>query len=65
MNYSRRETLKLSATALAALSLGAAAGTTPAAAQGAPAAAQPDALVQAQLRTIADLPLRPDGSAVE
>jgi len=66
MNYSRRETLELSATALAALSLGAAAGAAPAAAQGAAApAAQPDALVQAQLRTIADLPLKPDGSAVE
>jgi DMSO/TMAO reductase YedYZ molybdopterin-dependent catalytic subunit len=66
MNYSRRETLELSATALAALSVGAAARTTPAAAQGAAAPApQPDALVQAQLRTIADLPLKPDGSAVE
>jgi DMSO/TMAO reductase YedYZ molybdopterin-dependent catalytic subunit len=67
MNYSRRETLELSATALAALSLGTAAGTAPAAAQGAQkqAPAQPDALVQTPLRNIADLPLRPDGSAVE
>ena len=65
MNYSRRETLELSATALAALSLGAAAGAAPAAAQGAAAAPPPDALVQAQLRTIANLPLKPDGSAVE
>jgi len=61
MNFSRRETLELSATALAALSLGA----TPAAAQGAPTPPQPDALVDARLRQIADLPLRPDGSAVE
>lgn len=66
MNYSRRQTLELSATALAALSVGAAARTTPAAAQGAAApAAQPDTLAPAQLRTIANLPLRPDGSAVE
>jgi DMSO/TMAO reductase YedYZ molybdopterin-dependent catalytic subunit len=62
MNYSRRETLEFSATALAALSLGAA---TKAAAQGAPAAPQPDTLAPAQLRSIAELPLRPDGSAVE
>jgi len=62
MNYSRRETLELSATALAVLSLGAA---TPAAAQGASATTQPDNLAPAQLRTIADLPLKPDGSAVE
>jgi DMSO/TMAO reductase YedYZ molybdopterin-dependent catalytic subunit len=65
MNFSRRETLEMSATALAALSLGAAAGAAPAAAQGAPAAPQPDTLAPAQLRTIADLPLRADGSAVE
>ena len=62
MNYSRRETLELSATALAALSVGA---VTPAAAQGAAPAAQPDRLVDTQLRTIANLPLKPDGSAVE
>jgi DMSO/TMAO reductase YedYZ molybdopterin-dependent catalytic subunit len=67
MNYSRRETLELSASALAALSLGTAAGGTPAAAQGAQkqAPAVPDALVQTPLRNIANLPLRPDGSAVE
>ncbi len=65
MDLSRRKTLELSATALAALSVGAAARTTPAAAQGAPAAPTPDTLAPAQLRTIADLPLRPDGSAVE
>jgi DMSO/TMAO reductase YedYZ molybdopterin-dependent catalytic subunit len=63
MKYSRRETLELSATALAALSVGAAASSTPAAAQGAPAA--PDRLVETPLRNIANLPLRPDGSAVE
>ena len=65
MDLSRRKTLELSATALAALSVGAAARMTPAAAQGAPAAPTPDTLAPAQLRTIADLPLRPDGSAVE
>jgi DMSO/TMAO reductase YedYZ molybdopterin-dependent catalytic subunit len=63
MKYSRRETLELSATALAALSVGAAASSTPAAAQGAPAA--PDRLVETPLRNIANLPLKPDGSAVE
>src|SRR5262245_5492680 len=66
MNYSRRDTLELSAAALAALSVGAAARPTPAAAQGKAAPApQPDALVQTQLRNIANLPLKPDGSAVE
>jgi DMSO/TMAO reductase YedYZ molybdopterin-dependent catalytic subunit len=65
MDLSRRKTLELSATALAAFSVGAAARTTPAAAQGAPAAPTPDTLAPAQLRTVADLPLRPDGSAVE
>jgi len=65
MKYSRRETLELSATALAALSIGASAGAAPAAAQGAQAPAPPDALVDTPLRNIADLPLRPDGSAVE
>ena len=67
MKYSRRETLELSATALAALSVGAATRATPAAAQGAPAPAapQPDALVETRLRAIANLPLKPDGSAVE
>ncbi len=64
MELSRRKTLELSATALAALSVAAATRTTPAA-QGAPAAPTPDTLAPAQLRTIADLPLRPDGSAVE
>ena len=62
MNYSRRDALELSATALAALSVGAA---TRAAAQGAGAPAQPDKLVETQLRNIANLPLKPDGSAVE
>jgi DMSO/TMAO reductase YedYZ molybdopterin-dependent catalytic subunit len=65
MDLSRRKTLELSATALAALSVGAAVRTTPAAAQGAPAAPQPDRLVETQLRQIANLPLKPDGSAVE
>src|SRR5690242_12490329 len=65
MDLSRRKTLELSATALAALSVGAAVSTTPAAAQGAPAAPQPDKLVETPLRQIANLPLKPDGSAVE
>ncbi|HXJ00929.1 MAG TPA: molybdopterin-dependent oxidoreductase [Micropepsaceae bacterium] len=61
MKLSRRETIQ-SATAIAALSV-AAIRATPAAAQG--AAPQPDTLAEARLRTIADLPLKPDGSAVE
>jgi DMSO/TMAO reductase YedYZ molybdopterin-dependent catalytic subunit len=65
MDLSRRKTLELSATALAAFSVGAAVSSTPAAAQGAPAAPQPDKLVETPLRQIANLPLKPDGSAVE
>jgi hypothetical protein len=65
MDLSRRKTLELSATALAALSIGAAMRSTPAAAQGAAAAPQPDTLVETQLRSIANLPLKSDGSAVE
>jgi DMSO/TMAO reductase YedYZ molybdopterin-dependent catalytic subunit len=60
MNLSRRQTIQ-SATALAALSV-AAIRAAPATAQ---AAAQPDGLVDTKLRTIAPLPLQPDGSAVE
>jgi DMSO/TMAO reductase YedYZ molybdopterin-dependent catalytic subunit len=59
MKISRRETMQLSATALAGLSL---AGISSAAAQNAP---QPGGLVDTQLRTAATLPLNPDGSAVE
>jgi len=59
MNLSRRETMQLSATALAGLSL---ARASSAAAQNAPA---PDGLVDTQLRNAAPLPLNPDGSAVE
>jgi len=62
MNLSRRQTLELSAGAVAALSVGAVAGAAPARAQAAPAA---DTLALAQLRSIAELPLKPDGSAVE
>ena len=65
MDLSRRKTLELSATALAALSVGAAVSSRQAAAQGAPAAPQPDKLVETPLRQIANLPLKPDGSAVE
>ena len=64
MKMSRRESLQLSATAVAALSLGAI-RPLPVAAQGAPAAPQPDALVETRLRNIAALPLNPDGSAPE
>jgi len=63
MKISRRESIQLSATALAALSV-AAIRSTPAAAQGA-APPQPDNLAETRLRTIAPLPLKPDGSAVE
>jgi DMSO/TMAO reductase YedYZ molybdopterin-dependent catalytic subunit len=62
-NLSRRETIQISAGAVAAISL-AAIRPTPAAAQSAPAA-QPDSLVDTKLRTIASLPLNPDGSAPE
>jgi DMSO/TMAO reductase YedYZ molybdopterin-dependent catalytic subunit len=63
MNISRRESMHLSATALAALALGSALKPLPVAAQGAPA--QPDALVDTKLRNIMALPLNPDGSAPE
>jgi DMSO/TMAO reductase YedYZ molybdopterin-dependent catalytic subunit len=54
--------MQLSATALAALSVGAL-RPTPVAAQN--AAPQPDTLVDTPLRNIQPLPLNPDGSAVE
>jgi len=59
MKISRRETMQLSATALAGLSL---AGLSSAAAQN---AAPPAGLVETQLRNAPPLPLNPDGSAVE
>jgi DMSO/TMAO reductase YedYZ molybdopterin-dependent catalytic subunit len=59
MKLSRRETMQLSATALAGLSL---ARLSSAAAQNAPA---PSGLVDTQLRNATPLPLNPDGSAVE
>jgi DMSO/TMAO reductase YedYZ molybdopterin-dependent catalytic subunit len=62
MKMSRRETMQLSATALAGLSL-AALKVEDVAAQAAPP--QPEGLVDAQLRNIQTLPLKPDGSAVE
>ena len=63
MDVSRRQTIKLSAGAVAALSVAALRPDT-AGAQGA-AQAQPDKLVETRLRTIADLALNPDGSAKE
>jgi len=62
MNISRRESMQLSATALAALSIGAL-KPTPVTAQN--AAPQPDKLVDTPLRNIQPLPLNPDGSAIE
>jgi DMSO/TMAO reductase YedYZ molybdopterin-dependent catalytic subunit len=59
MKISRRETMQLSATALAGLSL---ARLSSAAAQNAP---PPGGLVDTPLRNAAPLPLNPDGSAVE
>ncbi len=59
MKISRRETMQLSATALAGLSFG---QLGDAAAQGAP---QPGGLADSPLRSISTLPLMPDGSAVE
>jgi DMSO/TMAO reductase YedYZ molybdopterin-dependent catalytic subunit len=65
MKMSRRETMQMSATALAGLSL-AAIKSQETLAQAAPQAApQPDGLVDANLRNISTLPLNPDGSAVE
>jgi DMSO/TMAO reductase YedYZ molybdopterin-dependent catalytic subunit len=67
MKMSRRETMQLSATALAGLSL-AAIKSLEAAAQTPPAQstpAQPGGLVDTQLRNISALPLKPDGSAPE
>jgi DMSO/TMAO reductase YedYZ molybdopterin-dependent catalytic subunit len=63
MNMSRRETMQLSATALAALSFTSLRSSN-AAAQAA-SAPQPDSLVDTRLRTISPLPLNPDGSAPE
>lgn len=60
---SRRESMQLSATAVAALSLGAIRPTF--GAQAAPAAPTPDSLAETRLRNIASLPLNPDGSAPE
>ena len=62
MNMSRRETIQ-SATAIAALSVAAIRSTSANAAQAAPPL--PDNMAEARLRTIAPLPLKPDGSAVE
>jgi DMSO/TMAO reductase YedYZ molybdopterin-dependent catalytic subunit len=61
MKISRRDTMQLSATALAGLSLSAL-RMSQAAAQGAPT---PQSLVETPLRNISQLPLRPDGSAPE
>src|SRR4051794_7978275 len=63
MDMSRRQTIQLSAGAVAALSV-AAIRPEQATAQGA-AQPQPDKLVETRLRTITDLPLSPDGSAKE
>jgi DMSO/TMAO reductase YedYZ molybdopterin-dependent catalytic subunit len=62
MKISRRETMQLSATALAGLSL----AQSPSAATAQPAPApQPDGLKDTPLRNIVTLPLKPDGSAPE
>src|SRR5262245_30023150 len=63
MKISRRESMQLSATALAALSVGALKPTLAAAQNAAPPT--PDKLVDTPLRQIQPLPLNPDGSAVE
>jgi len=62
MKMSRRETIQLSATALAALSLAAVRPSVLAAQTAQP---QPDGLVDTKLRPIAPLPLAADGSAIE
>ncbi len=63
MKISRREVVQSSATAIAALSI-AAIRVSPGEAQQA-TAAQPDNLVETPLRKISQLPLNPDGSAIE
>ena len=63
MKMSRRETMQLSATALAGLSLAALKPEELSAQAAAPP--QPTSLVDTQLRSIQTLPLKPDGSAVE
>jgi len=67
MTMSRRDTIRLSATALAGMSLAAVKSENVVAqAQGqTPAAQPPQGLVETNLRSVATLPLRPDGSAVE
>jgi len=62
MNISRRETMQLSASALAGLSLAALKSEEVAAQAQQP---QPQGLVDTTLRGVAMLPLNPDGSAVE
>ena len=64
MHLSRRQALRVSGTALTGLSLGlrpAPAGARP----GRPGQEEPAGLVDTPLRTLSDLPLRPDGSAPE
>jgi len=63
MTISRRESIQFSASALAGLSLSQL-RPSDAAAQQTPAPV-PDKLVDTQLRSISNLPLKPDGSAVE
>src|SRR5260221_9772100 len=62
MKMSRREAMQLSTTALGGLSLGA---LKPDEAAAQAAAPQPDGLVDTKLRGAPQLPLMPDGSAVE
>ena len=62
---SRRESMKLSATAIATLSLARTVTSSPVAAQGQAPSPQPDTLVGTRLRNISALPLNADGSAVE
>ena len=62
---SRREFMKLSATAMASLSLARTVRSSPVAAQVQALAPQSDNLVETKLRNIAALPLNSDGSAIE
>ena len=63
MSVSRRRALRISGTALAGLSLGGPRELLAQAAQ--PPQPTPDTLVDTPLRTISELPLLPDGSAIE
>lgn len=62
---SRRDSLRAAGAAMAAFTIGTTTRPRAAAAPLAPQQAQPGGLTEAKFRTITELPLKPDGSAVE